>query len=200
MLFFDLGSRPPLTPVLHWSPVWLRPPQLDDFAAWRELRVQSRNHLTAWEPAWVTGDMTPEAFRRRVRAQWREMGRGAAAPFLIHRQADDVLLGGITLSNIRYGASRSGALGYWIGAPFTQRGYARAALAGILHHAFKSLDLNRVEAACQPENHASRRLLEGAGFILEGRARNYLRINNEWRDHLLFAVTADDFAIAGRMA
>jgi ribosomal-protein-alanine N-acetyltransferase len=198
MVFLDLASRPPQTPVLHWSPIWLRPTQFSDFAAWRVLRDQSRDHLTAWEPALAPGDMTPEAFRRRVRAQWREIGRGTAAPFVILREADDALVGAITLSNIRYGASRSASLGYWIGAPFTRRGYARAALAATLDHAFRALNLNRVEAACQPENLASRRLLEATAFVLEGRARRYLRINNFWRDHLLFAITSDEFAISGR--
>jgi ribosomal-protein-alanine N-acetyltransferase len=52
--------------------------------------------------------------------------------------------------------------------------------------------LHRIEAACLPENGPSIRLLEKAGFLPEGRARQYLCIAGEWRDHLLFARLAQD--------
>ena len=57
--------------------------------------------------------------------------------------------------------------------------------------AFEDLNLHRVEAACVPDNAASRRVLEKAGFQLEGRARAYLKINGAWADHLLFGVVND---------
>ena len=53
--------------------------------------------------------------------------------------------------------------------------------------AFGSLRLHRLEAACIPSNAASIRLLEKAGFVREGYAREYLCINGLWQDHLLFA-------------
>lgn len=193
MSLLDLGSPPPQAPTLVADPVWLRPVQLGDFAAWTQLREESRAHLIAWEPAWRPEEMTQSAFRRRVRAYWREMRRGGVLPFLIFRRGDNALVGGVTLSNIRYGASRSAVIGYWIGAPFLRRGLARAGIRAVLRHAFETMQLNRVEAACQPENEPSRRLLESIGFQREGRARGYLRINGDWRDHLLFAMTAADY-------
>jgi ribosomal-protein-alanine N-acetyltransferase len=58
--------------------------------------------------------------------------------------------------------------------------------------AFDELRLHRVEAACQPENAASRAVLRKNGFHEEGLARAYLRINGAWRDHVLYArVNAD---------
>jgi ribosomal-protein-alanine N-acetyltransferase len=57
---------------------------------------------------------------------------------------------------------------------------------------FQSLGLHRLEAACIPENEPSRRLLQKLGFREEGRARLYLQINGEWRDHILFALLEDD--------
>jgi ribosomal-protein-alanine N-acetyltransferase len=52
--------------------------------------------------------------------------------------------------------------------------------------AFHSLRLHRLEAACIPSNAASIRLLEKAGFVREGYAREYLCINGLWQDHILF--------------
>ena len=84
-------------------------------------------------------------------------------------------------------------IGYWIGAPFARQGYGRAAIASVVEYAFQEMKLNRLEAACQPDNAASVRLLENSGFRYEGLARDYLRINGDWRDHLIYAAIARDF-------
>lgn len=193
MSLLDLAAPPPDSPTLVRDPVWLRPLRYRDHPAWTALREESREHLVVWEPAWSAEEMTEPSFRRRVRAYWREMRRGAALPLLVFRRGDDALLGGVNLTNIRYGASRAATVGYWIGAPYLRQGYGRAALLAVLEHAFETMGLNRVEAACQPENAASISLLENVGFRQEGLARDYLRINDVWRDHLLYALISADF-------
>ena len=55
---------------------------------------------------------------------------------------------------------------------------------------FDRLRLHRVEAACIPENTASQGVLRKAGFQPEGLARDYLKIDGVWRDHLLFGLVA----------
>jgi ribosomal-protein-alanine N-acetyltransferase len=59
-------------------------------------------------------------------------------------------------------------------------------------YAFQTLRLHRIEAACIPDNQRSMRVLEKAGFQREGLLRSYLRINGAWKDHLLYALIADD--------
>lgn len=66
------------------------------------------------------------------------------------------------------------------------------ALQTSLTFAFESLGLNRVEAACLPENQPSRRLLIKSGFTEEGYARQYLKICGTWRDHVRFGILATD--------
>ena len=102
------------------------------------------------------------------------------------------LLGAITLDNIRRGPAMAGTLGYWIGEPFARQGFMREALMAVVHHAFTRLDLSRLEAACLPENAASRGLLESAGFKYEGVAQSYLQINGRWRNHVLYANLRSD--------
>ena len=72
----------------------------------------------------------------------------------------------------------------------------KEAVSIILGFAFETIGLHRVEAACLPSNEASRRLLQSVGFRQEGLARAYLRIAGAWRDHLLFALLADEFPAA----
>jgi ribosomal-protein-alanine N-acetyltransferase len=49
------------------------------------------------------------------------------------------------------------------------------------------MDLSRIEAACLPENTASRGVLEKTGFKYEGVAQAYLQIAGRWRNHVLYA-------------
>jgi len=175
------------------DPVLLRRGGLADHEAWMALRELSRQHLIAWEEDWTPNELSLASFKRRLRQYEKDMRRGGALPLLVFRRDDQVLVGGATLTNIRYGSSRSGLLGYWVGAPYVRHGYGVAAVLALLHHAFSAISLNRVVAACQPENIASQKLLERCGFKHEGLARDYLKINGAWRDHHIYAITAADF-------
>ncbi len=66
------------------------------------------------------------------------------------------------------------------------------AARALLPFVFDTLGLHRIEAACLPSNEPSRNLLTKIGFRQEGMALRYLQINGEWRDHLLFALLADE--------
>ena len=173
--------------ALETRALYLRPPQMRDWRAWAELRALSREFLSPWEPTWPSDALTRGAFRRRIRRQLRDGQDDIGYAFFLFRRADDALLGGVTLSNVQRGAAQSCSVGYWIGRPFARQGHMGEALAGLLGHCFGPLGLHRVEAACMPENEASRRLLEKCGFRCEGHARAYLRIAGAWRDHLLYA-------------
>ena len=50
-----------------------------------------------------------------------------------------------------------------------------------------------MEAACLPINESSQKLLQGAGFSEDGYARHYLKIRDQWQDHLLFSLLSEDF-------
>lgn len=186
-------QRSAFEPVLVRDPVYLRGPAPGDHAAWARLREESRGHLVRWEEDWSPDDLSYAAYRRRLRHFEREARRAAGLSLFVFERESRALVGGATLTNIRYGAARTGVVGYWIGAPYVRRGFGAAAVEAVLAHAFGAIDLNRAEAACQPENEASQRLLARCGFRREGRAKDYLRINGRWRDHDLFAITAGEF-------
>jgi ribosomal-protein-alanine N-acetyltransferase len=170
----------------------LRPPAHSDFRTWTALRAQSAGFLTPWEPAWAADHLSRKAFTNRVYWAQRALNSGSALPLFLVRRVDEVLLGAITLDNIRRGPSQSGTLGYWIGEPFARQGYMREAIEAVVHHAFTMRDLSRIEAACLPENAASRGLLEKCGFKYEGVAQSYLQINGRWRNHVLYANLRSD--------
>ena len=178
-------------PVVKGRGVTLRAPRASDYEAWAALRQASQAYLRPWEPTWPEDDLTRPAFKRRLSIYAREMDAGNAWPFFIFADSDQALVGAITLSNVRRGVAETGTLGYWIGQKFAGQGLGTAAVRAMVAWAFEDLNLHRVEAACVPDNAASRRVLEKAGFQLEGRARAYLKINGAWADHLLFGVVND---------
>jgi [ribosomal protein S5]-alanine N-acetyltransferase len=192
MALFRLPSNspPPLAP--RGLGVSLRTPRMSDFTQWAQLREFSREFLTPWEPIWPSDDLTRSGFRRRLRRYQEDMADDKAYPFLIFRESDDLLLGGITLANVRRGIVQAGTMGYWIGEPYAGRGYMTAALRVLLPSLFGELNLHRIDAACIPSNAASIRVLEKCGFVREGRARRYLCINGVWQDHYLYGLLNDD--------
>ncbi|AYE86949.1 MAG: GNAT family protein [Sulfitobacter sp.] len=170
----------------------LRPPIHADFRAWSALRRASNDYLRPWEPTWAEDHLTRKAFTNRVYWAQRSVSSGNAMPLFLIRRSDQNLVGAITLDNIRRGPAQSGTLGYWTGEPFARQGYMREAIEATVHQAFTRLDLSRIEAACLPENQASRGLLEKAGFKYEGVAQSYLQIDGRWRTHVLYASLRKD--------
>ena len=169
----------------------LRLPAHGDFAAWTALRDESRAFLTPWEPVWHHDHLTRKSFTNRVYwAQRATRGQTSLPLFMVRH--DGVLVGAITLHNIRRGPAQTGTLGYWIGAPFARQGYMGEAIGAVVAHAFDTMELSRIEAACLPENVASRGVLEKSGFKYEGVAQSYLQIHGRWRNHVLYSILRND--------
>ena len=174
-------------PKVETERMTLRLPAHQDYRAWADLRHVSIDHLTQWEPVRAADHLSRRAFTNRVYWAARAEAQGTALALVLVRREDKQLLGAITLDNIRRGPVQAGTLGYWIGEPFARQGFMREAIQSVVHYAFQTLDLSRIEAACLPENAASRGVLEKCGFKYEGVAQSYLQINGRWRNHVLYA-------------
>lgn len=195
MVFLRSMTRPEVAPLVVGDGVYLRGPTMSDYVEWAELRASSRSYLTPWEPTWPADDLTRSAFRRRLRRYMRDVREDQAYPFLVFRESDDALVGGITVANILRGVQQSCSVGYWAGEPFAGKGYTTAALRAVIPFAFEELHLHRILAACLLDNERSKAVLRKCGFVEEGVARGYLRINGAWQDHIVFARLSDDPAM-----
>ncbi|WP_108681482.1 GNAT family N-acetyltransferase [Methyloceanibacter sp. wino2] len=184
-------------PVLETDRVLLRAPQMSDYPAWAELRAASQDFLVPWEPLWAPDELSRASFRRRIRHYLRDMREDMGYALFVYDAQSTALVGGITLCNVRRGVTQSCTLGYWVGEAYARQGYITAAVRAVVPFVFDSLELHRLEAACLPTNTASMRLLERVGFKKEGLARRYLRINGDWRDHLLYALLETDQRVPG---
>jgi len=193
MALFRLPSSIPAALAPRGYGLRLRAPVMADFPQWADLREHSRGYLTPWEPIWPSDDLTRAGFRRRLRRYAEDTAADRAYPFLVFRESDDVLVGGVTLANVRRGIVQAGTVGYWVGQPYAHQGVMTAALRVLLPTLFGELSLHRIEAACIPSNTPSVRVLEKCGFTREGLARRYLCINGIWQDHFLYGMLHEDF-------
>jgi len=191
MAFFRTINFSEPLPSVGGDGLLLRTPQMTDYAEWAALRERSRAFLTPWEPTWPEDDLSRGAFRRRIKRYAEDLRTDQGYAFLIIRNSDNALVGGLTIANVRRGVAQAGSLGYWMGQPFARQGYMTAAVRAVVPFAFTTLRLHRLEAACIPSNAGSIRLLENTGFVREGYAREYLCIAGIWQDHLLYARLKD---------
>ncbi len=180
------------SPKLVSARLELRLPRRSDYISWVTTRREGVDFLQRWEP--IRGRDYEARVSFYSRAGWAQRAAKAktAFPFMIIRQSDARLIGALTLDNVRYGPARAGTVGYWIGPEFSRQGYMFEALDTVRQFAFDQLELSRIEAACLPENAASRGVLEKAGFKYEGVAQSYLQIAGRWRTHVLYALLRHD--------
>lgn len=113
-------------------------------------------------------------------------------PFHVFRADDNRLVGACNLTQVQRGSQQSAHIGYWIGKAYARNGFARASVRAVMRFAFDDLGLHRINAAVHADNQASIQLLETAGFIKEGVARNYLKVDAHWQDHFIYAKLSTD--------
>ncbi|MGR7025313.1 GNAT family N-acetyltransferase [Geodermatophilus sp. URMC 62] len=171
----------------------VHPLRRGDAAEWSRLRLANEAWLRPWEPsagvAWSVRH-TSAAYRAMRRSLTRRARAGTSLPFAV--RVEGRLAGQVTVDNIVRGALRSGSLGYWVDRAVAGRGMASLAVALVCDHAFGPAGLHRLQADIRPENLPSQRLVERLGFRREGLARRYLDIDGDWRDHLSYALLAED--------
>ena len=161
----------------------VRPEDAGELAA---LYRTNRDFLAPFEPVRPPQFFTPDGQAARLRRQLAD----DTHPFAI--LDGDTIAGTINLFGIVRDGPESATIGYWVDGARNRRGLATGAVGEILEYAFGELGLHRVEAATLVDNIPSQRVLEKNGFDRIGLARKFLRIDDDWRDFILFQRIADD--------
>ena len=176
--------------------VILRPLTVDDWEAWRDVRIRSRDWLEKWEPLPEAGSPDAvedrEAFRARCGAWERQRHFDSAYGFGLFL-AGGRFAGEVSLGNVQRGPFQMGYLGYWIDQPLAGHGYVPEGVVVLMKYAFESLGLHRIEAAIVPRNASSRRVAEKVGMRDEGVAVGFLQIRGVYEDHVRYAMTVDEW-------
>ena len=177
-------NRPSAAPGFR---VHLRPPRPSDEAAF----VRAARASRALHGRWAKAPSTRSEFVAFIKRY------GANAPahagFLVLRNSDDALCGVFNFSEIVRNAFNSAYLGYYAFAPHAGDGLMTEGFALALDIAFRRLALHRIEVNVQPTNRRSLALVARLHFFCEGYSRRYVKISGRWRDHIRFAMLAEDW-------
>jgi ribosomal-protein-alanine N-acetyltransferase len=197
-------------PDLLAAPVVLRPVGISDAHTWDAMKEANARWLSPWEPtnpdaAASPGGPLPQprsnpliSVARKAlsgglvgmaRSRWQS-GHGGAILWVVCY--DGRVAGQLRLFSVEWGPSRSAKVGYWIDEKFAGLGIMPTALAMAVDHSFNAMGLHRIEASIRPDNKPSRRVVEKLGFREEGLRPHEVHIDGAWRDHICYAITAED--------
>ncbi len=173
--------------------VLVRPPKLEDWQQWSEVRKKNEKHLRPYEPKWPEDSLEKAYWQKRVIRQAGFWSEDRGYYFLVFASDNAGLIGGVNINSVVRGAAQFASIGYWIDQDRQGMGLMKESLELVLTFAFGKLRLNRINASSMPHNERSRNLLKNLGFDEEGFASKYIKINGTWEDHILFGLTAENY-------
>jgi len=162
------------------------------------VRRQNSEWLRPWEATLPPGsDPGPATFTGLVKALSRQAREGRMLPWLVWFEPGGdrnsaQLAGQLTVSGIVGGSASWAQIGYWVDQRLAGRGIIPTAVALAADYCFQTMGLHRIEIAIRPENVRSLRVVAKLGFRPEGLRPRYLHIDGDWRDHLVFALNAEE--------
>ena len=171
--------------------VTLRPLAYRDRAAWQEVRRRNAAWLRPWDATVPPGaEARPASFHSLVWRLNRQARAGTTMPFAV--EVDGRFVGQVTVNNVVRGSAQFASVGYWLDHEYAGRGIMPRAVAMVIDHCFRTVGLHRVEIAIRPENSNSLRVVEKLDLHEVGYAPRFLHIDGAWRDHRIYAVTAEE--------
>jgi ribosomal-protein-alanine N-acetyltransferase len=189
-------EAPPIATHVVTERLVLRPPRTTDVAELRRAMRANFEHLLPWSVAPVPGEdpSSLASVSRTILRNRREWKRGQSFVLMVTpRGNEDRIIGRVALGGVLLGAFQNAYLGYWIDSAHQGRGLMTEAVRATTMFAFKAAALHRVQAAVMPRNGSSQRVLEKVGYRREGMAAKYLCIAGSWEDHVVFAMTAEEW-------
>lgn len=157
---------------------------------------ESAETWAPWTPA-ASPNVTPYDL---FRVELERAARGARAGSHLRLGAFDPegrLVGLFALNEIVRGVFQSAYASWQVRAGRMRSGFGTEAVRALMAIAFQAppdgLGLHRVQANIMPANTPSICIAEKLGFRREGLAERYLRIAGSWEDHVMFALTRDEW-------
>ena len=165
---------------LEGERIVVRPVGLDDAELLARVFGVNEAHVAPWHSG-PLDSMRDAAWWRERLPKMLEDPRHLRMCFFV--RADDAEVGGlVNLHEIVRHPVHAAMFGYSIAKRWEGQGLMSEALALVIQHAFSKLNLHKLHASFDVVNVRSKRLLERAGFVYEGRLRSHLLVGGSWRD------------------
>ncbi len=141
-----------------------------------------------------TMEETREFIERNLKRQQEDPRTEYGLGIILKRE--DRLIGACGMHGV---TDIQASIGYILNRGYWGNGYATEAARALVEYLFDERGVHRVYASCDPENHASVRVLEKVGMSLEGRLRENMVIHGEYRDSLIFGILVDEWRTVNKV-
>lgn len=159
------------------------------FRTWRARDVDALCRHANNRKIWLNlKDRFPHPYRKTDAQRWIDLNHAILAPpqsFAIELGGE--VVGGVGLDKLKDVHQGTAEIGFWVGEPFWGGGIATEAARFISGYAFATFPFVRLQAGVFEWNPASTRVLEKAGFTLEGRLRRAITKEGRVGDLLMYA-------------
>ncbi len=172
--------------ILETDRLIVEPASLRHAEAMLAYYIRNREHLEPWEPARHPKFYELDYQRGVIE---RSLASDTEKRFVGIDRETSAIVASVNLSNVRRGVNQSAIIGYSVDAASQGRGYATTCAGAVMRYAFDVMNLHRLETSYNPINARSGRVLRKLGFVVEGYARDYLRIDGNWNDAILVGRT-----------
>ncbi len=175
-------------PTVHTDRLTLRSFTLDDVAQLRPLVGEREIAATTM--------MSPHPYPDGEAERWigthqPSFEEGKAATFAVTLRESGDLIGAIGLSIKREHSHAE--MGYWIGKPYWNKGYATESAKALLDYGFHTLGLNRIFAHHMTKNPQSGRVMQKIGMTYEGTLPQHVRKGDGFVDLALYGITRNQY-------
>jgi len=173
----------------------VRSPQVGDEKGLVEFSERNKEFLYPTGLVVLPDDLTEEKWINQIEQASIDFINGKSVRLLIFEKESPInVIGKINFSEITRGYFQACYLGYGMDQSYCGKGYMTQALKLSIDYIFNEMNLHRIMANYLPDNIASAKVLKKLGFVIEGTAKDYLMINNVWRDHILTSLTNDNWS------
>ena len=176
-------------PVIQTERGVLKLLDTEETALLRRYVNDQKEHLAPWEPQRNDDYYTQETCYLRIKEMRKDFIEDRGCVLCLLNPEQDKMIAYSNYSQFVRGVSQSCFLGYSIAAEEQGKGLMQECLRYGIEYISKELNIDRIQACYMPRNKRSAAVLEKLEFEREGMARNYLKINNQWEDHILTALT-----------
>ena len=185
MPFYQIENGGAETDMLETDRLLLKMPAEVTPAELAAYRVRNRAFLAPFVPKRPESYYTEDTCRGTLETIWKDWEAGKAYFFHLYlKQEPDRMVGSVSLTEVVRGFFQSCFAGCQLDGELINNGYMTEAVTAVVDYAFDVLNLHRIEANIMPRNARSLRLAQKCGFEKEGLAKDYLRINGKWEDHV----------------
>lgn len=150
-----------------------------------EFRLKNREFLQPWEPARPREFFTLGYWSMQLRQSLQEFRDGQSVPFVILDRDETRVEGVVNFTSIIKGTFQACHLGYALAETEQGKGIMSGALKLGTDYMFSEIGLHRVMANYLPRNKRSAAVLSRLGFNKEGYAKQFMKINGVWEDHIM---------------